>query len=107
MTSRYYVGIHMLFHTLRCCWSIFLLIVTNMIDVISFTVEHGALSMSFDWCACLALNVRHTWKIRVSETAAPLAILTMHIVMASVMSSLLLFHYCPAASGPCSILDIF
>ena len=79
-----------------------------MIDVICLIVEHGASSMSFDWCACLALNVRHTWKIRMSEAIALLAILcgtSMHIVIASVMSSLLLFHGCPAASVPCSILD--
>ena len=65
------------------------------------------MSMSIDWCACLTLNVRHTWKIRVFESAALLAIScsTMHVVMASLMSSLLLFNCCSAASVICFTLD--
>ena len=63
---------------------------------------------SFDWCACLALNIRHSWKIRMIEDAALLALLcntSMHVVMASMMSSLILFHRCPAASVPYPIFD--
>ena len=98
----------MLFHTLRCCLFIFFLIVTNMIDVICLIVEHGPLSMSCDWCAYLALNVRHTRKIRMFEAAHLLAILcdtTMHVVMASLMSSLLFSYCCPAVPVSCFNLD--
>ena len=80
-----------------------------MIDVIRASfVEHGVLLKSFDWCACLALNIRHSWQIRTIEDAALVALLcstSMHVVMASMMSSLMLFHRGPAASVPCPIFD--